>query len=112
MALRPRKREVDQLCELLDTEGIVLEDMAAGALKLSFDLLTQRELYVVVTTWPTGYSDALFVHGPYFSRREAEKSIEGSEIHPRHPEARAVIRRLVTAVADGSDDESSVLPAA
>lgn len=112
MAMRPRKREVEQLAELLDTEGIVLEDMAAGALRLSFDLLMERELWVVVTTWPTGYSNALFVHGPYFTRRQAEKSIEGNEIHPRHPEARTVIRRLVTAVADGSDDEPSVLPAA
>ena len=102
MSLRPRKREIDTMSAILDQEGI-LEDVAAHAVRAAFDLLLERELWLVVTV----YEDALWVHGPFFTRNQALKAIASTEIAPQPGvDGRVFIRRLITSTADGSDDET------
>jgi hypothetical protein len=102
MTLRPRKREIDVMSSILDQEGI-LEDVAAHAVRAAFDMLLERELWLVVTV----YEDALWVHGPYFTRNQAVKAVASTEIAPQPGTGgRAFIRRLITSTADGSEDET------
>ena len=101
MALRPRKREVDALVEILEAEHDDVGVLAFEVMKVSFDLLMRRELFVLVTIYP----DAFWLHGPYFTRGEAEKALVSTAVNPKAPEARITIRRLITATATGADDE-------
>lgn len=101
MALRPRKREVETLAAILEAEHADVETLAFEVMKVSFDLLTKRELYILVTVYP----DAFWLHGPYFTRGEAEKALVSTAVNPKAPEARITIRRLITATATGADDE-------
>lgn len=100
MSVRPRQLEVKEMSALLD-QGAVLEDMAAASLRLAWDLLLKRELYTVVTV----YEDGLWVHGPYFTRNQAVKSVTASEVLPKPGSTgRAFIRRIITSTAQDSDD--------
>lgn len=102
VTLRPRKRETDAIAEILESEAEDTGYLAEQVMVKSFELLMARELYVVVTVYP----DALWLHGPYFTRKQAEKVLISTAVAPKAPEARVFIRRLITATADGSDDDT------
>ncbi len=100
MSLRPRKRELDVMCQVLDSEGM-LEDMANSALRTAFDLLLARELWVLVTQ-TEGTAGMVFVHGPYMTRNQAVKAATTTEVTPHG--GTVLVRRLITSTADGGDD--------
>ena len=101
MMLQPRKREVEVLVDLLEREHADVDALAFEVMRVSFDLLTKRELWVVVTVYP----DAFWLHGPFFTRKQAEKALITTTINPMAPDARVAIRRLITATASGDDSE-------
>jgi hypothetical protein len=85
---------------LLEAEHEDVEELAGAVLRTSFDLLLGRELWIVAAVT----RDALWMHGPYFTRRQAEKALVETELVPRNQEVRLFIRRLISSTA-GSDDE-------
>ena len=100
--MRPRQREVQAMAELLDQDSYNLDGMAEAALKKAWELLLARELYTVVTV----YEDGLWVHGPYFTRNQAVKSVSASEVLPKPGSTgRAFIRRIITSTAEASDGD-------
>ena len=101
MSLRPRKREVETLAAVLEAEHPDVDALAFEVMKVSFDLLIHRELFILVTIYP----DAFWLHGPFFTRGEAEKALITTAVNPLAPDARVTIRRLITATATGADDE-------
>ena len=101
MMLRPRLRETRTIAALLEAEHEDVDALAFQVMVASFELLMAREIYIVCTV----YSDALWLHGPYFTRGQAEKALVTEAIAPKAPEGRIFIRRLITASATGADDE-------
>jgi len=99
-SFRPRTAEVRALSTVLDSEHDSVDDLSKAVIHKCFDLLMERELWLVLLVYP----DQVWAHGPYFSRRQAEKACLDNVFQVRG-ECRMVIRRLITALPDGGDDE-------
>lgn len=99
MSLRPRQGEVRAVAGLLEDEHDSVDELAGEVIRKCFDLLMQRELWLVLLVYP----DALWTHGPYFTRRQAEKALLDTAVAPHHDQARVLIRRLITSTADGGE---------
>ena len=70
--MRPRVAEIRAVTALLDQEWTDVEDLASAVLEKAIDMLTSRELWVVI-----GQDQRLgtFVCGPYDTRTQATKAI-------------------------------------
>ena len=90
--MRPRVAEIRAVTALLDQEWTDVEDLASAVLEKAIDMITSRELWVVVA------SDkrlGVFAYGPYETRTKATKAI-GKEIVSAGPEPMtAFIRPLL-----------------
>ena len=90
--MRPRVAEIRAVTALLDQEWTDVEDLASAVLEKAIDMLTSRELWVVI-----GQDQRLgtFVYGPYDTRTQATKAI-GKEIVAPGPEPmRAMIKPML-----------------
>jgi hypothetical protein len=97
--MRPRGSEIADVTALLEAEHEDVESLANDVLKAAVNVLLARELWVAVAVYPS----EIWVHGPFFSRREAEKVVLSGVLEARG-DARLLIRRLINGLAGVSAD--------
>ena len=90
--MRPRVAEIRAVTALLDQEWTDVEDLASAVLEKAIDMLTGRELWVVIA------SDnrlGTFVYGPYDTRTQATKAIGKEIVSPGPEPMRAMIKPML-----------------
>lgn len=99
--LRTRKDEIEELILVLDQEWGDVGDLAGAVFKTVASQVTARKWWITVVVYP----DAMWLHGPYATRKQAEDALISTAIAPKAPEARVFIRQIVTATASMEDGE-------
>ena len=90
--MRPRVAEIRAVTALLDQEWTDVEDLASAVLEKAIDMLTSRELWVVIAS---DNSLGTFVYGPYDTRTQATKAIGKEIVSPGPEPMRAMIKPML-----------------
>lgn len=88
--MRPRKKEVEHVVELLEHEHEDVEELAFRVLEEAWELLQQREVWCCIVN---DDGAGTVVWGPYESETQVRKAI-GKEIVASRPGAKGTLARL------------------